>query len=104
MDGDEQHDDGRNGGGWSGTEADLREEPTSALVKDLFSNGQRLLEVELRLARAEPRAEVKKAASAGAALGVAGFLLHVALLLFAGFLVALSWRAFEPWAALLLVS
>lgn len=81
----------------------LRERPTGELLKEFFENGQLLLKEEIRLAKAEARVEAKKAARAGAAFGAGGLFLHTALLLFAGFCVALLWGAMELWAAALIV-
>ena len=87
---------------WSGRD-DLHDRPTGELLKEFFSNGQLLLKEEIRLAKVEARAEAKKAAKAGAAMGAAGVLGHTALLLFAGFLVAMLWGAMALWVAALIV-
>lgn len=81
----------------------LEHRPTPDLLKEFFHEGQILLKEEIRLAKTEVREEAKKAGKAGAALGTGGVLLHTALLLFAGFLVAVGWAVMPLWLSALIV-
>ncbi len=83
---------------------DDRHRPTGALIKELFAEGQRLLQEEIRLAKLEVRhelADAKHAARDGAIAGVAG---HTALLLFAATVVLILATFLPGWVAALLVT
>ena len=82
----------------------MEERPIGELVSELFAEGKTLLREEVRVAKAEVRAEAKKAARAGAALGAGGVVLHAALLLVAATLV-LALDTFLPaWLSALVVT
>jgi prepilin signal peptidase PulO-like enzyme (type II secretory pathway) len=68
----------------------LADKSTPELLQELLENGRIIIGEEVRIARAELRDEAKKAGKAGAAFGAGGVLLHVALLCFAGCLIALG--------------
>lgn len=81
----------------------LEARATMELVRELFAEGQVLLKQELRRAKEEARVEAKKVARAGAALGLSGVVMHVALILTAGFLVAVGATFLPLWLSTLIV-
>lgn len=82
----------------------LDERPLADLFRELMRDGQTLLREEARLAKAEIRAEVKKAAKGGAAIGAGGALLHTALLCFAAALVLVGATFLPAWLSALFVT
>ena len=71
-------------------DGELHEVPTSILLKDMVYEAQTLLKEEVRLAKLEARAEVKKAVKAGTGFGAGAVLLHTGVLAFAAFLIAVG--------------
>jgi putative superfamily III holin-X len=82
----------------------LEERPIGELVGELFAEGKTLLREEVRVAKAEVRAEAKKAARAGAAFGAGGVVLHAALLLLAATLVLIGDTFMPAWLSALIVT
>jgi hypothetical protein len=82
----------------------LDDRPLADLIRELMQEGQTLLREEARLAKAEIRAEAKKAAKGGAAIGAGGALLHTALLLLAATLVLLGATFLPEWVSALIVT
>jgi len=82
----------------------LEQRPIGELVSDLLAEGKTLLREEVRVAKAEVRAEARKAARAGAALGAGGVGLHAAVLLAAATLVLLGDLFLPAWLSTLVVA
>jgi hypothetical protein len=82
----------------------LGERPLADLIRELMQEGRTLVREEARLAKAELRAEAKKAAKGGAAIGAGGALLHTALLCFAATLVIVGATFLPAWLSALLVT
>jgi Flp pilus assembly protein TadB len=85
-------------------EPELEAVPLRELLRELVADGQQLLREEVRFARAELRAEVKKGARGGAGLGVGGALLYAALLCLAATLVLAGATFMPAWVAALIVA
>jgi hypothetical protein len=85
-------------------EPELEAVPLRELLRELVADGQQLLREEVRFARAELRAEVKKGARGGAGLGVGGALLYAALLCLAATLVLAGATFMPAWVAALIVT
>lgn len=83
---------------------ELEERPIGELVSELFAEGRTLLREEVRLAKAEVRAEAKKAAQAGAAFGAGGVLVHAAVLCLVATLVLVGATFLPPWVSALIVT
>jgi hypothetical protein len=83
---------------------ELEERPIGELVSELFAEGKTLVREEVRVAKAELRAEAKKAGQAGAAFGVGGVLLHAAVLCLAAALVLVGATFLPAWASALIVT
>ncbi len=92
-----QHGNGR-------VDGDVRAHSTPDLLKELFQESSVLLKEEFRLAKIEATREAKKAAKAGASMGVGGVLLHTGWLAFAGFLIAVGATFMPVWLSALIVS
>jgi uncharacterized membrane protein YqjE len=92
--------------GFGGNGTYLETRPTKELLKEAFGEARVLMQEELRLAKAELRAEVKNVPRAGAAFGIGGVFLHVALFAIAACLVAVLHAVllFQLWAAALIVA
>ena len=92
--------------GYNGDWAQLETRPTKELVKEFFAEARLLMQEDLRLAKAEIRAETKNVPRAGAAFGMGGAFLHVALFAIAACLVAVfdGVLLFQTWAAALIVA
>src|SRR5215211_3128038 len=91
---------------FSGDGAYLQSRPTKELVKDFFADARVLVKEELALAKADAQGEVKKVSRAGAAFGMGGAFMHVALFAIAACLVAVfeAVLLFQLWAAALIVA
>lgn len=83
---------------------ELEERPLGELVSELFAEGRTLLREEVRVAKAEVRAEAKKAAKAGAAFGAGGVVLHAAFLCLVAALVLVGATFLPAWASALVVT
>src|SRR5919197_2280259 len=92
--------------GYNGDWARMETRPTKELLKEFFAEARVLMQEELRLAKAEIRSETRNVPRAGAAFGVGGAFLHVALFAIAACLVAVFDGAllFQAWAAALIVA
>jgi uncharacterized membrane protein YqjE len=90
--------------GFDGNGAYLETRPTKELLKEAFGEARVLMQEELRVAKAELRDEVKNVPRAGAAFGVGGVFLHVALFAIATCLVAVLHAELQLWAAALIVA
>lgn len=82
----------------------LRDRPLGDLVGELFGEAQGLVREEVRLAKAELRAEAKKAARGAAGLGAGGAMLLVALILLGVTLVLVGATFLPAWVSALLVT
>jgi uncharacterized membrane protein YqjE len=93
-------------GGFNGGWTRLEERPTKELLKEFVGEARALMQEELRLAKAELKAETKNIPRAGAAFGMGGAFLHVALFAIAACLVAVFYAVlfFQLWAAALIVA
>jgi hypothetical protein len=78
--------------------------PTTDLVRELFENAQVLFKEEIALAKVEARREAKKAAAAGASIGVGGAVLYAGVLVFAAFLVIGGAYLMPLWLSALIVA
>lgn len=84
--------------------SDVREVPTKDLLTSLFEQGKVLVQEEVRLAKSEMRAEVKKVTASAGAVGGGALLLLTGWLVFSAFLVVLLDLFLPLWAAALIVS
>ena len=84
-------------------EHSLRNEPTSALIRDFIAEAQFLASQEVRLAKAELREEAAAAGKGAAAVGVGGVHIVVGLIAIAGCLVAALAAVMPLWLSALLV-
>ena len=87
----------------NGAGRELRELPTTELIRELVTDGQQFIRDEVRLAKAELRSEVTRLKPVGASFGAAGIAAHTALLCFAAMLIGLFARAMPVWVAALIV-
>lgn len=77
--------------------------PTKELVRKLLDNGQVLIREEIRLAKAEVRADLKEAARGASAVGIGGAVLYGGFLFLAGTVMFLLNLVMPLWVAALLV-
>jgi uncharacterized membrane protein YqjE len=82
----------------------LRERPLGDLLRALAQQGQGLLRDEVLLAKAELRAEAKKASKGGAMMGAGGAVLFAALLLLGVTLVLIGDTFLPAWLSALIVT
>jgi hypothetical protein len=83
---------------------ELEQRPFGALMSELFADGRTLVREEVRLAKAEVRAEARKAGRAAAALGAGGVVMHAAALCFAATLVLVGATFLAAWVSALVVT
>jgi hypothetical protein len=83
---------------------ELAERPLGELVSELFGEGRSLVREEIRVAKAELRAEARKAGRATAVLGVGGAVLHAAALCLAATLVLVGATFLAAWVSALVVT
>lgn len=82
----------------------LADRPTADLMKELFEDGQELLRQEVRLAKAEIREELKRAARAAGMIAGGGAVFYAALLAGAATLIAIGATVLPLWLSALIVT
>jgi hypothetical protein len=84
--------------------AGLREQPLGDVLGQLARESQGLVQEELRLARAELRAELDHAKKAGVQLGAGGAVAYVALFLLGATLILAGATFLPAWLSALIVT
>ena len=83
---------------------DVHERPVKSLVSEFFEQGRQLLRAEARLARAELKAEAKKATAGSGMLAAGGVVLLLGAMALVAFLVIALGNVMPLWASALIVT
>jgi uncharacterized membrane protein YqjE len=87
-----------------GPDGDVNERPLKSVVSEFFEQGRQLLRAEARLARAELKAEAKKATAGSGMLAAGGVVLLLGAMALVAFLIIALANVMPAWASALLVT